>query len=67
MEPDPAGEAEIVHEVVCPVCGAGGKLILPPRAADRCVALQRVRCDSCGIERTIFLKFPDEEEMWGPQ
>ncbi len=22
--------------------------------------------DHCGLERTIFLKLPDEEEAWGP-
>ena len=67
MKPDPSPDARIVQKIVCPICGTDGELILPPRAADRCVALQRIRCDSCGIERTLFLEFPDEEEMWGPQ
>ena len=67
MEPDPPADAKIVQKIVCPICGTEGELILPPRDSERCVALQRVRCDACGIERTIFLKFPDEEEMWGPQ
>ena len=67
MEPDPLAGSKIVQKIVCPICGTEGELILPPRDAERCVALQRVRCDSCGIERTIFLKFPDEEEAWGPQ
>ncbi len=67
MKPDPSPDAKIVHKVVCPICGTEGELFLPPRDADRCVALQRIRCDSCGIERTLFLEFPDEEEMWGPQ
>ena len=66
MESGPPADAKIVHKVLCPICGAEGELVLSPRA-ERCVALQRVRCDSCGIERTIFLKFPEEEEVWGPQ
>ena len=67
MEPDPAADATIVQKVVCPICAAEGELVLPQRVVDRCVALQRIRCDACGIERTVFLKFPDEEEFWGPQ
>ncbi len=67
MEPDPSAGLKIVQKIVCPICGAEGKLILPSRDSERCVALQRVRCDSCGIERTVFLKFPEEEEAWGPQ
>ena len=67
MEPDPAADVKNVQKVVCPVCAVEGTLALPQRAADRCVALQRIRCDACGIERTVFLKFPDEEEIWGPQ
>ena len=67
MERDPAADGGIVQKVVCPICGTEGEIVLPQRVEGRCVALQRVRCDSCGIERTVFLKFPDEEEMWGPQ
>ena len=67
MEPGPSGDERLFHKLQCPICGVESELVLPPRAAERCVALQRVRCDSCGIERTVFLKFPDEEENRGPQ
>jgi len=67
MGPDRPADREIVQRVICPVCAAEAELGLPARVPDRCVAVERVRCASCGVERTIFLKFPDEEERWGPQ
>jgi len=67
MESGPPGDEHLFHKLQCPICGVESELALPPRAAERCMALQRVRCDSCGIERTVFLKFPDEEDVWSPQ
>ena len=67
MESGPSGDEHLVHNFQCPICGVECEFVLPPRAAERCVALQRVRCDSCGINRTVFLKVPDEEDIWSTQ